>query len=188
MMQPLKTATIFTFFLFIITPSLAQNIGGDVKMKGKADFKVAYVNTSELIKGYVEMKEVEEKFNIKSAKIKKELDFLAEKFQKEVQNYQQEMISLNTEQRNEKETHLMQEQKEIQQQQKEMADALKKESDIAINAIVEKVKAYVNNFGKKNNYTFIFGSNESANIMYAKEGLDITDIILEELNVIYLYR
>ncbi|HZJ36459.1 MAG TPA: OmpH family outer membrane protein, partial [Gillisia sp.] len=33
-----------------------------------------------------------------------------------------------------------------------------------------------------NNYTYIFGSNESANIMYAKEGLDITEEILGKLN------
>ena len=54
-----------------------------------------------------------------------------------------------------------------------------------MDSIVKKIKDYVKDYGKDNNYTYIFGSNESANIMYAEEGLDITQDILEELNKDY---
>ena len=47
------------------------------------------------------------------------------------------------------------------------------------------MKDFVAEYGEENGYTYIFGSNESANIMYAKEGLDITDEILKELNESY---
>jgi len=63
-----------------------------------------------------------------------------------------------------------------------MGNQLRQESDVVIDSIVTKVKDYVKDYGKKNNYTYIFGSNESANIMYAKDGLDITEEILGKLN------
>lgn len=147
-----------------------------------SDQKTAYVDTSVLIKEYKEMKDVEADFTQRSEKIKGELDSLAQNFQQEVQEYQEKMGSMSPSQRQEREQELMQKQQSIQRQQQMVGNQLRQESDVAIDSIVDKVKGYVKDYGKKNNYTYIFGSNESANIMYAKEGLDITQQILEELN------
>lgn len=147
--------------------------------------KTAYVDTTKVIKEYREMKEVEEEFTSKSDKVKGELDSLAASFQKEVQEYQANMNSMSTAQRQEKEQELMAKQQTIQQQQQMMGNQLRQESDVVIDSIVTKVKEYVKEYGKENNYTYIFGSNESANIMYAKDGLDITEEILEKLNESY---
>ena len=144
--------------------------------------KTAYVDTTKLIQEYKEMKDVEQEFTSKSDKVKVQLDSLAQSFQKEVQVYQEGMASMSTTQRQETEDQLMRKQQTIQQQQQMMGNQLREESDVVIDSIVNKVKEYVKDYGKKNNYTYIFGSNESANIMYAKEGLDITEEILEKLN------
>ena len=144
--------------------------------------KTAYVDTTKLIQEYKEMKEVEAEFTSKSDRIKGQLDSLAQSFQAEVQAYQENMGSLSTAQRQEKEQELMQKQQTIQQQQQMMGNQLRSESDAVIDSIVNKVKDYVKVYGEENDYTYIFGSNESANIMYAKEGLDITEEILEKLN------
>ncbi len=147
--------------------------------------KTAYVDTTKIIKEYREMKEVEAEFTSKSDKIKTELDSLAQSFQKEVQEYQANMNSMSTAQRQTKEQELMGKQQTIQQQQQMMGNKLREESDVVIDSIVTKVKEYVKEYGKDNDYTYIFGSNESANIMYAKEGLDITEEILKKLNDSY---
>lgn len=147
--------------------------------------KTAYVDTTKIIKEYREMKEVEEEFTSKSDKIKTQLDSLAQSFQKEVQEYQANMNGMSTEQRQQKEQELMAKQQTIQQQQQMMGNQLREESDVVIDSIVTKVKEYVKEYGKENDYTYIFGSNESANIMYAKDGLDITEEILEKLNESY---
>ena len=144
--------------------------------------KTAYVDTTKLIQEYKEMKDVEQEFTSKSDKVKVQLDSLAQSFQKEVQVYQEGMASMSTTQRQETEDQLMRKQQTIQQQQQMMGNQLREESDVVIDSIVNKVKDYVKDYGKKNNYTYIFGSNESANIMYAKDGLDITEEILEKLN------
>lgn len=144
--------------------------------------KTAYVDTTKLIQEYKEMKDVEAEFTSKSDRIKGQLDSLAQSFQAEVQAYQENMSKLSTAQRQEKEQELMKKQQTIQQQQQMMGNQLRSESDVVIDSIVTKVKDYVKVYGEKNDYTYIFGSNESANIMYAKEGLDITEVILEKLN------
>jgi outer membrane protein len=147
--------------------------------------KTAYVDTTRLIQEYTEMQEVEAEFNTRSESVKTQLDSLARGFQQEVQEYQSNMGSMTTAQRQEIEEELMRKQQTIQQQQQRMGNQLRQESDVVIDSIVDKVKDYVREYGQENGYTYIFGSNESANIMYAKEGRDITDEILEKLNESY---
>ena len=147
--------------------------------------KTAYVDTSKLIQEYKEMKEVEAEFTAKSDSIKGELDTMAQDFQKEVQDYQANMNSMSVDKRKEVEQNLMRKQQMIQQQQQMRGNQLREESDTVIDSIVSKVKDYVKDYGKDNGYTYIFGSNESANIMYAKDGLDITEEILKKLNAEY---
>ncbi|HSP12779.1 MAG TPA: OmpH family outer membrane protein [Salegentibacter sp.] len=147
--------------------------------------KTAYVDTTKLIQEYQEMKDVEAEFNEKSETVKGELDSAASAFQSEVQEYQAQMNSMSQAQRQEKEQELMQKQQQLQQQQQQRGGVLRQESDAAIDSIVEKVKSYVEEYGEENGYTYIFGSNESASIMYAKDGLDLTEEILEELNASY---
>lgn len=147
--------------------------------------KTAYVDTTKLIEEYSEMQEVEAEFTTKSDMVKGQLDSLARTFQQEVQEYQENMNTMSTEQRQEIEEDLMQKQQAIQQQQQQMGNQLRQESDVVIDSIVGKVKEYVREYGEDNNYTYIFGSNESANIMYAEDGLDITEEILEQLNERY---
>ncbi len=147
--------------------------------------KTAYVDTTKLIQEYQEMKDVEAQFTSKSDVVKGELDSLARGFQMEVQEYQQKMNSMSTQERQQIEEGLMRKQQIIQQQQQRMGNQLREESDVVIDSIVNKVKNYVKDYGKENGYTYIFGSNESANIMYAEDGLDITAEILEKLNAQY---
>lgn len=147
--------------------------------------KTAYVDTTKIVQEYREMKEVEADFTSKSDSVRQQLDSVARVFQQEVQAYQAEMNSMSQAQRQEKEQELMQKQQMLQQQQQMQSNRLREESNVVMDSIVNKIKDYVKEYGKDNNYTYIFGSNESANIMYAEEGLDITQDILEKLNEEY---
>src|SRR5690606_2824528 len=77
--------------------------------------KTAYVDTTRLIQEYTEMQEVEAEFNTRSEGVKTQLDSLARGFQQEVQEYQSNMGSMTTAQRQEKEEELMRKQQTIQQ-------------------------------------------------------------------------
>ena len=147
--------------------------------------KTAYVDTTKIVQEYKEMKDVEAEFTSKSDSVRQKLDSVARVFQKEVQAYQSEMNSMSQAERQEKEQELMQKQQMLQQQQQMQSSRLREQSTEVMDSIVNKIKDYVKAYGEENNYTYIFGSNESANIMYAEEGLDITQDILKELNEDY---
>ena len=147
--------------------------------------KTAYVDTTKIIQEYKEMKDVEAEFTTKSDSVREKLDAAAREFQQEVQEYQANMNSMSQSARQEKEGELMQKQQMLQQQQQMVSNQLRQESSVVMDSMVNKVKDFVKSYGEKNGYTYIFGSNESANIMYAKEGLDITDDILSEMNEEY---
>ncbi|WP_121666105.1 OmpH family outer membrane protein [Mesonia aquimarina] len=144
--------------------------------------KTAYVDNTVLIKEYKNMKATEERFNEKSKEMQKELDAVAKQFQNEVEAFQQQSASMSDEELQKKRTQLMQRQQQLQQQQQAKSQALREESDKVIDSLIDEVKGFVVDYGKEHNYTYIFGSNESANIMYAKEGKDITQDVLKELN------
>lgn len=144
--------------------------------------KTAYVDNTVLIQDYYKMKTTEARFEKKSQALSDELDSVAGEFQKEVQEYQEGMNRMSAKQKEEKQSELMQKQQMLQQQQQRKSQMLRQESDQAIDSLIEEVKDFVGDYGKEKGYSYIFGSNESANIMYAKEGLDITDDILEKLN------
>lgn len=151
-------------------------------LTGCNENKTAYVDTTKLIQEFSEMKEVEAKFTARSESLKRELDSVARGFQADVQEYQENMATMSQAERQSAEQELMQKQQMLQQQQQMQSGQLRQESDVVIDSLVTKVKDFVRVYGEENDYTYIFGSNESANIMYAEEGLDITEEVLEELN------
>lgn len=144
--------------------------------------KTAYVDNTVLIQDYYKMKTTEARFEKKSQALSDELDSVAGEFQKEVQEYQEGMNRMSAKQKEEKQSELMQKQQMLQQRQQRKSQMLRQESDQAIDSLISEVKDFVGDYGKEKGYSYIFGSNESANIMYAKEGLDITEDILEKLN------
>lgn len=144
--------------------------------------KTAYVDNTVLIQDYYKMKSTEARFDKKSQALSKEMDSVAGLFQKEVEEFQANMNSMSNKQREEKQNELVQKQQRLQQQQQQKSQMLRQESDQAIDSLIKEVKEYVSEYGEEKGYAYIFGSNESANIMYAKDGLDITEDVLEMLN------
>lgn len=144
--------------------------------------KTAYVDTSELMKEYSEMKEVEADFTVRSENLKKELDSMSADFRQEVQEFQENAATMSQAEKEAKQQELMQKQQMLQQQQQMKSGQLRQESQMMMDSMINKVKGFVEEYGKENDYTYIFGSNESANILYAKEGKNITQEVLAELN------
>lgn len=59
------------------------------------------------------------------------------------------------------------------------------EEDKALTKVVmDKVNDYLKRYGEKMNYSIILGS-QNGNIVYAKEGLDITEEVIQGLNEEY---
>ena len=145
--------------------------------------KIAYVDVEKVLKEYKGSKAAEEEMRIKSEKIGKEIEQLGVQFQAKVQDYQQNMSKLSNADRAQKEQELMQEQQMIQQRQQMVQQQFQQEGNKMIDVINEEIGDYIKEYAQNNNYSFILGtSKQTRTVLYGKETLDITDIIIESLN------
>ncbi len=144
--------------------------------------KTGYINNTKVVTDYTVMKTAQEKWTKRNEELRLELEEKAKQFQSEVQGFQNISKSMNKANQEKKQNELLAKQQQLQQEQQIRIKAIQDGSQKEIDSIITTVKDYIREYGKKNGYTYIYGDNESSNILYAKEGLEITDKVLEELN------
>ncbi|MDH7446327.1 OmpH family outer membrane protein [Aquimarina sp. 2201CG14-23] len=144
--------------------------------------KTGFVNNTKVVSDFNEMKTAQEKWTKKNNEVRAELEEKAKQFQIEVQGYQTIMKSMTKANREKKEQELLVKQQGLQREQQTRMQEIQKGSQTEIDSIISKVKDFIKEYGKKNGYTYIYGETEVGNIFYAKEELDLTDKIIEELN------
>lgn len=144
--------------------------------------KTAYVNNTEVIQSYHKMKEAKTKFEARSQDLAKDLDSLALDFQNQIKQYENNLASMSTKEREEEEERLIALRRKIENEQQQKSSKLEQESEQVADELVKEVRKKIEKYGEQNGYTYIFGSNESANILYAKRGKDITLEVTDYIN------
>jgi len=148
--------------------------------------KFGVVNTEKLITEYKETKDIEATVKVDEEKAKKEVDNLIQSFQAKVVAYQKAARKMSAKKRAAKEQELGAEQQMIQQKQQQVQYDVQNNGQKAIKGISEKVNDFVKDYGKKNGYQIIFGTvNINGAVMYNEDKIDLTDILLKELNDSY---
>lgn len=144
--------------------------------------KTAYVDNETLNENYSALKSSNQKFDNKQQQMQADLQKEGQAFQKKVMEYQEKRDNMSEATRQKREDTLMQEQQQLRQKQ-QMQQSLfmqqkQNEQDSLKNILKEKIQDYAD----AHNYTYIFGLTKEDNLMYAADGKNITQDILEELN------
>ena len=148
--------------------------------------KIAFVDNSYIINEYQERKDIESKFKTKIEKYNKKRDSIGKALQMEYQAFQLKSQSMSEKDAQAEYSNLMQKQQMLQQQFQMEEQQISKESQTEIDSLISKVKTFVKNHGKENNYTYIFGTSDAASgVMYGKEENNISETILKALNENY---
>ena len=147
--------------------------------------KIGFVENSVLINEYQERKDVEARLNTKIEAFKTRTDSLRSAFELEIKETElkartmsQSAIQTLSQELQQKEQVLSQ---RVQFEQQQIAQ----ESQTLNDSIINRVKAFVQDYGKSNNYNFILGSNEAGSVLYGEEASDLTQEILKALNENY---
>ena len=150
--------------------------------------KIGFVDNSVLINEYQERKDVEANLNTKSEAFKTRTDSLRSAFELEIKEAElkarkmsQSAIQKLSQELQQKEQLLSQ---RVQFEQQQIAQESQKLND----SIINRVKAFVQDYGKSNNYNFILGSNEAGSVLYGEEASDLTQDILKALNENYTLK
>ena len=148
--------------------------------------KIAYVDIGNILEEYQGSKNAEKKMREKSEKLMAEMEPEARQFQLKVQEYQKNSSKLSSKAKAEKEQELMQEQQILQQKQQMAQQQVQQEGQQIIKDIDDKIETFLKEYAKSNGYSLILGtSSQTKSVIYGEEALDITDIIIEELNNAY---
>ena len=148
--------------------------------------KIGFVDNSEVINGYQEKKDIEEKYKGKDEVFALRTDSISKAFQLEAQDFQIKSRGMSSSKAQELYDQLGQKQQLLQQQLQFEQQQLQQSFNGEIDSVIIKVKDYVKTYGENNGYTFILGTSDaSSSVMYGVESKDLSQIIIDGLNAEY---
>lgn len=152
----------------------------------KEDFKTGYIDTSVLLEKYEKFKDENEKFKVKSEELGRPLEAKGKQLQAEMASFEkaaqangQAWAQQHAAQLQQREQILIQERNKILAQIETEGGALK-------DSLVNDVKKYIKDYGKKEGFDYIFTTSDAApNVIFAKDSYNLTDKLLKQLNEEY---
>lgn len=147
--------------------------------------KVAYIDIEIIMKDYEATKALEISLKAKQEKMAKELDSISVPFQLKVQQYYQNQQKMSAKKRGEVESVLQQEQQFIQSKQQQASQSFQMENQEMSEVLTKRVDSFVADYAKLKGFNLIFGTSGKGTVLYGDETLNITNEILEILNLNY---
>jgi outer membrane protein len=146
------------------------------------EVKTAYVDTSKLLDEYTEAKDVQAKFKTKSEEMGRQLEIEIKSFKADAAYFQKNAQANGQAWAQQNGQALQEREQKIQYAQQGMSQQLQREMGVEMDTLVSGVKKFIKTYGKEKGYTYIYGTGESANILYAEDKFDITKEIVKLLN------
>lgn len=147
--------------------------------------KIGFVDNSELINEYQEKKDIQDELQAKVKVYEQRRDSVRQAFQLEINDAELKSRNMSQDNLQKLSQELQQKDQMISQrdqfEQQQIAQASQAQND----SLIKKVKEFVKDYGNKNGYDFILGSNEAGSVMFGKTEDNLTKTILDALNAAY---
>lgn len=144
--------------------------------------KIGFVDNSKLINDYQKKKDIEAQFEVEIAAFNKRIDSIGQSFQAHAAKLQEKDPNMAQKSTQDEYQALSQQYQSFQQQSQMEEQQIQKRGQTQIDTLIKTVRAFVKDYGEKNGYSYILGSNEAGSVMYGKESQDVTQEILDALN------
>ena len=149
------------------------------------DKKIAYVETASLMEKYEGMVDVRKEFDKKVQVWQGNIDTLAKEYEQNIKAYEATKVSLNTKVKQEKEKELGQMRTRFLSYRETLNQKVQEEDAKGTEAVVNQVNDFLRKYGKLHGYDMIYGASGQGNILYAHEGYNITEEVLQAMNDAY---
>lgn len=147
---------------------------------------IAYVDSNKLLENYDGMKAARQAFQQKALQWQANIDTLKSEVDKEIEMYEAGKGKMTAKERALNEKLIQTKKQQFVDYQKGIQQKSQQEDFQMTEQVLTEVNAFIEDYGRKNGYSIILGATNAGNIVYAKEGLDITAILQEKLNDNYL--
>ena len=169
----------------IILPALAIVLSLIAIYFSKSSSELVYVDVNKLIEGYSRTKIAKAEFDKKATTMKSNIDSLMTGWQKELQAYEKERVSMSPKELKLKQELLQNKQQQINGYQEAIQKKIQEEDKKVTQTVINDINDYIKEYGKNHSYKIIFGASGGGNIMYAEESTDLTQEVLKGLNKEY---
>ena len=147
--------------------------------------KTGFVDNSKLINEYQEKIDIQDKLQGKIKVYEQQRDSVRQAFQLEINDAELKSRKMSQSDLQKLSQELQQKDQIIAQRDQIEQQQIAKESQAQNDSLIKKVKEFVKDYGTKNGYDYILGSNEAGSVMYGKSENDLTQTILDALNAAY---
>lgn len=148
----------------------------------QAEQSLVYVDAQKLVIGYKGMQEARKEFEDKTLVWKANLDTLRNEAESKMKEYEQKKEKLSTSERKLMEELIQARQQQFVNYQQVVQEKIKKEDEELTAHVLDKVNDYIKRYGKEKGYRIILAATQYGNIVYAREGMEVTEDVLKGLN------
>ena len=180
----LTLAVVLLFALYFNGKKGSSDVAGNVAA-GSANMRIAYFNSDSIMANYQLVKDEKAKMeqDMKSA----EDQFAAEQkqFQKDVEEFQARAQFLTITDKEAREAKLGRKQQELAQLEQTLSNQLAENESAVTKRIFDSMKGFMDDYAKKNKFTYVLSYARGGQVWYADSTLDITSDMLKHLNEDY---
>lgn len=145
-----------------------------------ADVKLGYIDMQKALNTSESGKEAKEQLAARVKKYQDEINVKQEEIKKLKEDLEKQGMLLSESARSAKEKDYQQRLKEFQRFTKDAQDELQGKDEEFTRKILEGMEKVIQEFGRKNGYTFIFVKNEA--MLFAGDKVDVTEEVLKLFN------
>lgn len=144
--------------------------------------KIAYVDSNQLLSKYYGMTDAQAEYQKLSMDWRARIDTLAMDVQNELKRHEKEVSKMTSKEKSLSEQLIRTKQQQLITYQKAIQEKAAQEDAQRTQAVIEEVNLYIKEYGEKHSYKIILAATNAGNILFAEEGLNITEEVVEGLN------
>ncbi|MBE9585996.1 OmpH family outer membrane protein [Mucilaginibacter sp. JRF] len=144
--------------------------------------RIAYVDSSKVLNEFKGSEKAKKDFQTKAKAWQANIDTMTNEVKASIGNYEKTLAGMSAKEQSMAKELIRSKQKQMSDYQQAIQDNARQEDAKLTQTVVTQINSFLTRYGKKHNYKMILIANQSGTIAYAREGLDITDEVVKELN------
>ena len=148
--------------------------------------RVAYVKVGELLDKYQGMVDARAEYKQKEQVWMANVDTLGQELEQMIKDYEKKRAGYSARERGLTEQLIETKQQEFLRFRDAMQQKAREEDQKMTEGVVNKVNAYLKEYGEDSGYDLILGATAGGNILYGIEAIDLTEEVLKGLNESYV--
>jgi outer membrane protein len=148
--------------------------------------QVAYVKVGELLDKYQGMVDARAAYKLKEQVWMANVDTLGQELELMIKDYEKKRAGYSSRERKLSEQLIETKQQEFLRFREAMQQKAQEEDRKMTESVVNKVNAYLKEYGEDSGYDIILGATAAGNILYGIEAIDLTEKVLKGLNESYV--